>query len=139
MSAYKSTRVLILDDEPVIVDTLCMILNQCGFEALGVYGHNSALAASRQFQPHAFLTGFTNDCEVNGCETAAELLTLLPQCRVAIFSGSRAAGPVIEEYRRRGYDFDVLAKPLHPQDLLTWLRSYEPPAPEPDDSLDPQP
>jgi len=38
MSAHKSTRVLILDDGPVIVDTLCMVLKQCGFEALGVYG-----------------------------------------------------------------------------------------------------
>ena len=77
-----------------------------------------------------------NGPEANGCETAAELLTFLPQCRVAIFSGSRAAVPVIEEYRLCGYDFDVLAKPLHPQDLLNWLRSHKPPAPEPADSFD---
>jgi DNA-binding NtrC family response regulator len=113
-----------------------MVLNQSGYEARAVYKHAAAISAAREFEPDVFLTGFVNDCEVNGCQTAAEALTFLPECRVIIFSGTSSAGPVIEDFRRRGYDFAVLAKPLHPHDLLEQLRSYgPPPVPKPIEPL----
>jgi len=128
MTAHNPLRVLILDDERIIVDTLCVVLKQGGYDARGTYTHDSAVSLAREFQPDAFLTGFLNHCKQNGCETAAEVLTFLPKCRIFIFSGTSAAGPVIEDYRRRGYNFEIFAKPLHPEILLAGLRSLEPPA-----------
>jgi DNA-binding NtrC family response regulator len=118
-------RVLILDDERVIVDALCMVLNQSGYSAKGVYSHDRAIAIAHAFEPDVLLTGFNNCCDENGCETGAEVLTFLPQCRVMIFSGSAAAAPVVEEFSQRGYPFDVFAKPVHPQDLLDRLKKYQ--------------
>jgi DNA-binding NtrC family response regulator len=118
-------RVLILDDEKAIVDTLCMILNQRGYEARGVYTHDAAIATARTFEPDVFLTGFNNCCDQNGCETGAEVLAFLPECRVIVFSGTAAAAPVLEEFWMRGYKFDAFAKPLHPQDLINRLKEYE--------------
>ena len=135
MALHHPLRILILDDCAIIADTLCTVLNQSGYDARAVYRHADAITAAHEFQPDVFLTGFVNDCEVNGCQTAAEVLTFLPECRVIVFSGTAAAGPVIEEYRRRGYDFGVLAKPVHPQDFLEILRSYGPPVLKPREPL----
>ena len=125
MAVHKPMRVLILDDEKVIADTLCVVLNQSGYEARAAYDHASAMAVARQLEPDVLITGFNNCCEKNGGETAAEVLTFLPHCYVFIFSGSAAAAPALEEFWRRGYRFDVLAKPVHPQDLLEQMRKCE--------------
>lgn len=115
-------RVLILDDERVIVDVICMILNQSGFEARGVYTHQTAILAAHEFKPDVLLTGFVNCCEKNGCETAEEVLTFLPDCRIIVFSGQAATADFVDDFNRRGYAFELRAKPIHPQDLLTLLR-----------------
>jgi DNA-binding NtrC family response regulator len=121
---HSPVRILILDDCDIIADTICKIINQSGYRARAVYRHADAISAAHDFEPDVFLTGFVNDCEINGCQTAAEVLTFLPQCHIWIFSGTAAACPVLEEYRRRGYNFGVLAKPLHPMDMLEIMRSY---------------
>jgi len=124
VSETKVSRVLILDDSEVLVDTLSMILNECGYEARGVYDHDAAMAIAREFKPDFFLTGFCNSCDENGCQSIAEIQTFLPRCRNVLFTGSAAAVPVIGEYLRRGYEFQAFAKPLHPQDFLNWMRSH---------------
>jgi DNA-binding NtrC family response regulator len=129
---HNPMRILVLDDCREITDVTCLILNKSGYEARGVYTHVAAILAAREFQPDVFLTGFQNLCEENGCQTAAEVLTFLPECRVIIFSGTAAAGPVVEDYGRRGYDFEVLGKPVSPRDLLEKMGSYgQPPLPIP--------
>jgi DNA-binding NtrC family response regulator len=117
MATQNSTRVLILDDERVIADTLCIVLKHHGYRAYGAYNHHSAVTIAREFRPHVF-TGFNNLDDKNGCETALEVLSFLPRCRVMICSGSPAAADALNDYRRRGYNFETLAKPVHPQDLL---------------------
>jgi len=124
MTASSSTRLLILDDERAIADTLCIVVNQNGYECRTAYTHSSAIAIAREFLPNVFLTGFNNLHEKNGCETALEVLTFLPLCRVMIFSGSAASAAAIIDYSRR-YGFEVLPKPLHPQVLLDALRLHD--------------
>ena len=121
-TAHTPKRLLILDDERVITDTLCIILKQHGYRTRGAYTHGQALAVAQVFQPDVFLTGFYNACDENGCETAAALLAFLPRCRVIVLSGSASAADTLKEYGERGYAFEVLAKPVHPQDLLERLR-----------------
>jgi DNA-binding NtrC family response regulator len=122
MSALSPSRVLLLDDDRITVDTLAVILNQNGYEARSVYNHRDAVATAREFCPDIFVTGFVNCCEKNGCETAIEILSLLPKCHVLIISGQAATADAVDEYRRIGYDFKAYAKPLHPQDFLHLLR-----------------
>jgi ActR/RegA family two-component response regulator len=116
-----SKRVLILEDDRVITDTICIILKQLGYATRGTYTHSEAMTTAREFRPNILITSFNNLCEKNGCETALELLEFLPECRVFIWSGSAAAAPVLEDYRRRGYEFEVLAKPVCPDELLVRL------------------
>jgi hypothetical protein len=39
-----------------------------------------------------------------------------------LFSGQAATADLLEKAHAQGYDFEILAKPVHPQDLLTKLR-----------------
>jgi DNA-binding NtrC family response regulator len=118
-------RVLILEDEPAILDTICMLLKERGYAVKGVKSHDRAIACAREFEPDVLLTGFHNACEENGCETAAEVLKFLPRCRVVLFSGSAAAAPVLEDFWQRGYRFDILPKPVHPDELRKRFAEYE--------------
>jgi DNA-binding NtrC family response regulator len=120
----ESKRVLVLDDERVIADVLRIVLSQSGYEARSAYNHTMAVAIAREFRPDLLITGFNNACEKNGCETALELLGFLPDCPVLISSGQAATAIALEDYRQRGYDFDVLAKPVHPDDLLEIVARY---------------
>jgi hypothetical protein len=48
---------------------------------------------------------------------------LLPKIKILLFSGQAATADLLEKARAHGYEFEILAKPVHPQDLLTKLRA----------------
>jgi DNA-binding response OmpR family regulator len=97
MSANQSKpKVLVADDERVISDTLAMILNQSGFEARAVYSGEKALELAPTFEPDMI--------------------------KILLFSGQAATADLLEKARAKGYEFEILAKPVHPQDLLSKLR-----------------
>jgi DNA-binding NtrC family response regulator len=127
MSLLTRTRVLLLDDDRITVDTLAAMLNQNGYESRTVYDHQAVVVTGRDFRPDVFITGVENCCEKNGFETAIDILSFLPACHVSIFSGQAAAADTLIEYRRIGYEFEVFAKPIHPQDLLHKLSGLQVP------------
>jgi CheY-like chemotaxis protein len=61
--------------------------------------------------------------DLNGIDAAIRIRALLPQIKILLFSGQAATADLLEKARDRGYEFEILAKPVHPQDLLTKLRS----------------
>ncbi|GAA3763251.1 response regulator [Terriglobus aquaticus] len=115
-------KVLVADDEQVIANTLAIILNQAGFEARAVYSGENALETVDAFQPNmlisdVIMTGMT------GIEAAIQIRQKLPQCKVLLFSGQAATADLLEKARAQGHEFEILAKPVHPTDLLAKLRS----------------
>jgi CheY-like chemotaxis protein len=114
-------KILVADDEPVIADTLAMILNQCGFEARAVYSGEEAVQIAPTFAPSMLISDVIMG-ELNGVETAILMRELLPQLKVLLFSGRAASADVLSQARARGHEFELLAKPVHPKDLLSKLR-----------------
>jgi len=115
-------RVLVADDEQVIANTLAIILNQAGFDARAVYSGEKAVEAADSFQPNmlisdVIMTGIT------GIEAAIEVRAKLPSCKILLFSGQAATADLLEKARAQGHEFEILAKPVHPTDLLAKLRS----------------
>ncbi len=53
-------KVLVVDDERVIADTLSMILNQSGFEARAVYSGEGALELAQSFAPDMLISDVIN-------------------------------------------------------------------------------
>lgn len=115
-------KVLVVDDERVIADTLAMILNQSGFEARAVYSGEKALEMASTFAPDMLITDVIM-ADLNGIDAAIRIRELLPQIKVLLFSGQAATADLLEKARAQGYEFEILAKPVHPQDLLSKLRS----------------
>lgn len=115
-------KVLVADDEQVIANTLAIILNHAGFEARAVYSGENALETIDAFQPNmlisdVIMTGMT------GIEAAIQIREKLPACKILLFSGQAATADLLEKARSQGHEFEILAKPVHPTDLLAKLRA----------------
>ena len=115
-------KVLVADDERVIADTLAMILNQSGFEARAVYSGEKAVELASTFKP-AMIISDVIMADLNGIDAAIRIRAILPQVKILLFSGQAATADLLEKARAQGYEFEILAKPVHPQDLLTRLRA----------------
>ncbi len=115
-------KVLVADDERVIADTLTIILNQSGFEATAVYSGEKAVEMARTLQPNMLISDVIMT-DMNGIDAAIQIRGILPDCKILLFSGQAATADLLEGARARGHEFEILAKPVHPQDLLARLRS----------------
>jgi DNA-binding NtrC family response regulator len=117
----KQTVVFVVDDEPVIAQTLAMILNQSGFSATAFESSDQAIAAATNGPPDLLITDVVMP-GMNGIDLAINFRSTYPGCRVLLFSGQAATANLLEEARSRGYEFDLLSKPVHPVDLLARLK-----------------
>ena len=118
----KKPKVLVVDDERVIADTLAIILNQHGYDAAAVYTGNGAVEYARSTSPDLIICDVVMP-DMNGIEAAILIREFLPACKILLFSGQAATADLLEKARQQGHEFEILAKPVHPQDLLAKLRS----------------
>jgi CheY-like chemotaxis protein len=104
-------KVLVADDEKVIADTLAIILNQNGYDASAFYTGTAAVEKAKATRPDLVISD------------VIKIRALLPNCKILLFSGQAATADLLEDARKRGHEFEIIAKPVHPQDLLQKLRS----------------
>jgi len=114
-------KVLVADDEQVIADTLVMILNQSGFDARAVYSGEKAVEVAATFKPDMLISDVIM-ADLTGIDAAIRMRALLPRIKILLFSVQVATADLLEKARAKGYEFEILAKPVHPQDLLAKLR-----------------
>lgn len=114
-------KVLVVDDERVIADTLVIILNRNGFEATSAYSGEMAVDLAKSLQPQMIISDVIMN-DMNGIEAAIQIRALVPGCKILLFSGQAATADLLDKARLQGHEFDILAKPVHPQDLLMRLR-----------------
>jgi CheY-like chemotaxis protein len=119
---HVKPKVLVVDDERIIANTLAMILNQSGFQAKAVYSGEAALEQASSFIPDMLIADVIMP-DLNGIDAAIQIRALLPKVKILLFSGQAATADLLEKARTQGYEFEILAKPVHPQDLLSRLRS----------------
>ncbi len=115
-------KVLVADDERVIADTLSIILNQSGFDATAVYSGERAVEIARTLKPDMLISDVIMT-DMNGIDAAIQIRGMLPGCKILLFSGQAATADLLDHARVQGHEFEILAKPVHPQDLLARLRS----------------
>ena len=116
----RSKRVLVVDDERVIADTLATILRGSGYEAIVAYNAEDGLRQCAAAKPQLVLADVVMP-GMNGIEMAVHIQDRYPGCKVVLISGQASISDLLEDARRRGYDFELLAKPIHPEDLLARL------------------
>jgi CheY-like chemotaxis protein len=122
MSDPKRPVVLVADDEKVIADTLSIILNQAGFDASAVYSGSSAVERARTVRPDLVISDVIMP-DMNGIDAAIQIKAMLPACKILLFSGQAATADLLDKAKAKGHEFEVLSKPVHPQDLLAKLKN----------------
>jgi DNA-binding response OmpR family regulator len=121
--------VLVVDDEPTITDTLVLILQTAGFAALAANDGEDALEIVKLTPPDLLLSDVVMP-GMSGIELAEEVAKLVPDCRILLFSGQAASVDFLVSMHG-GQQFKILAKPLHPRELLAELSRLLPePYPE---------
>jgi hypothetical protein len=60
--------------------------------------------------------------EISRIEFALHLNKQCPTCKVLLFSGQAMTADLLDAAREPGHDFQLLAKPVHPTDLLARIK-----------------
>ena len=115
-------HVLVVDDENLIADSVTAILNRNGFDAVARYCGVAALAYLDERSPDIVVTDVILP-DLDGIQVAISLRMACPSLRIVLFSGNVAADNMIELAAVDGNCFEMLAKPVHPADLLRALRA----------------
>ncbi|HEX4756528.1 MAG TPA: response regulator [Terracidiphilus sp.] len=118
----KQPRVFVVDDESVITTTLGLILRRHGFDAHSFDLPMEALSACRDMAPDLLITDVVMPV-LSGIELAVQMRERCPDCKVLLFSGQPATADLLEMARANGHDFEALAKPVHPLELLEKIRT----------------
>lgn len=121
-AAASRRRVIVLDDEQTIANTLVVILNNAGFEATASFCGNEAVKLLESFPPD-FLIADVIMPDISGMEVAIIVRDRFPKCKILLFSGQATTSDMLHVALSRGYEFEIVAKPVHPTFLLEKLRT----------------
>lgn len=123
-TAARQPRILVVDDERLLADTTAAILRGAGFDTKVAYDGFAALEILASFHPDYLLTDIMMP-GMNGVELAIAATQRRPATRILLFSGQAGISDILEESRARGFDFPLLAKPVHPDRLIDGLRNLK--------------
>ena len=115
--AAGGRKILIVDDEPTIADTLALIFASSGYEARTAYSAEQALEMLEEWRPDLAVIDVVLP-GMNGIEFAIFLKASYKNCQFLLFSGQPGTSGLLEEARKKGHLFEILAKPLHPTFML---------------------
>jgi CheY-like chemotaxis protein len=119
--AGDKPTILVVDDHKIIADTTAEILNRVGFRAVRTYDAQTALQIAAKLKPDFLLTDVSMPI-MNGVELAIAITKLFPATKIVLFSGQAGVSDIVREGEEKGYVFDVVAKPIHPEKLMEHLK-----------------
>jgi CheY-like chemotaxis protein len=114
--------VLVVDDEPIVADTLSTILTQSGYATLTAYDGASALDIARLFPPALLITDVAMP-GMNGIQLALALVRGNPSCQVLLFSGNATTGDLMGA-QVSAHHFPLISKPIHPIEMLNYVAGF---------------
>jgi CheY-like chemotaxis protein len=122
--AEARPKILVVDDERLLADTTAAILRHAGFETRIVYDGFAALEVAGSFRPDYILTDIMMPA-MNGVELAIAITKMYPVTKIMLFSGQAGISEILEQSKAKGFDFPLLAKPVHPAKLIEGLRKLK--------------
>jgi CheY-like chemotaxis protein len=118
----KKLRIIVVDDESLIAETVAEILNGAGFEATAVFDGAAAIELAKTWQPQVVLSDVIMP-GLNGVETGIKIREMIPRCEIVLFSGQAATVDLLEQARKQNHRFQILAKPISPERLISIIRA----------------
>jgi CheY-like chemotaxis protein len=113
-------RVLVVDDEVTVADSLVMILKSRGYQATAVYSGECAINQAAKLEPDVLISDVLLP-GMTGVEAAGRIMKIAPACRVLLVSGQMMTADLLQDSETPSYEFEILSKPVRPQDLLNYL------------------
>jgi CheY-like chemotaxis protein len=111
-------RVLVVDDDPLIADTLQLIFKGHGFQAEACYSAAEGMARARSFAPQLLVCDVTMPDET-GLQLAEKIQQELPACKVLMLSAYSSNAIKVEmQAKRMKRRLKLLSKPCRPELLL---------------------
>jgi len=111
-------RILIVDDEHIVAETLSMIFAQQGFSTCTAYSTDEALERASAFTPDLLLCDL-NMPEKDGTALISAMDGVYPRCRVLVLTGSATGvsrvGALSSRLRKQ---LSILSKPCPPSEVL---------------------
>lgn len=109
----RSFRVLIVDDEKSISDSLGLVFTARGYEVRVAYNAEQALEMSMVWKPRLAILDVVLP-KMSGIDLAILFKEILPECHVILFSGQLVTEDLAVEASRKGHEFDIVPKPVGP-------------------------
>jgi len=110
-------KILIVEDEKVVADSLGQILCSQGYDARVAYSAEEALHLVAQWSPQFGILDVILP-QMNGIELAVALKERFASCHVLLLSGQPAVEGLMQKAKSEGHEFEILAKPVHPTVML---------------------
>jgi len=114
-------RVLVVDDQKLVADTVGEILEAAGFDVVTAYSGHTALEEANGFRPDVLLSDVLMP-RMNGVELAIAIQKMHPAARILLFSGQAGISEIMLEAQKQGHEFELIAKPIHPAKLIEHLK-----------------
>ena len=112
-----SRRILIVDDERTISDTMALIFQTQHYEVRVAYSAERAIETIAEWRPDLAILDVMLP-GMNGIDLAIVIKANYSSCHVILFSGHANTALLLEEAGRKGHVFEVLSKPVHPGLML---------------------
>ena len=123
--AHQSFRVLVVDDDVRIADSLVQILKATGHEAVAAYSAEAAIKIAEKLNPHAVVSDVVMG-PVSGIELTNHIREHYPGCKVLLFSGYASTKAFTQAFLTKESSVQFLPKPVHPNRILDFLATCEP-------------
>ena len=117
----RRPRILVVDDERVIADTVAEILEGAGFQAATAYDGWNALQVAGVLQPNYLLSDVLMPM-MNGVDLAMAIRKMYPAARILLFSGQAGITEILRAAQDQGFYFELIPKPIHPLSLIARLK-----------------
>jgi CheY-like chemotaxis protein len=117
-------KILVVDDQRLIADTLSEILENAGFEVAVAYDGWQAIEKASRFKPDQLLSDVVMP-RMNGIELAIAISKMHPSTKILLFSAQTGISEILLDAEKQGYYFELLPKPLHPAKLIERLREQK--------------
>ncbi len=121
-SEYRP-RVLVVNDECVIADTVAKVLTLSGYAAIAAYDADGALETALHSPPELLITDVILP-GMNGVKLATTIKRIFPECKILLFSGQASTVDLLAAAGREGHRFTLLNKPVPPKDLVALVAEH---------------
>ena len=121
-AAHIKPKILFVTYLDEVAETMIMILNRAGFEGHFVRTAEEMLEQAPQLKPDVIASEILL-YPMTGVEAAIRLRETMPSIKFLMFSGGYDAADVLTMARKQGHEFEVIALPFHPQEMVNKLCS----------------